>query len=86
KGYDADVWLFLYGGTADKTYKDLDRFSCFKSYKNRRVFACNTEKLPYYDVIPFHPERLLNDIYLIVHSEKNEDLIEKLQYYSKLAE
>lgn len=86
KGYDADVWLFLYGGTADKTYKDLDRFSSFKSYKNRRVFACNTEKLPYYDVIPFHPERLLNDIYLIVHSEKNEDLIEKLQYYSKLAE
>ena len=86
KGYDADVWLFLYGGAADKTYKDLDRFSNFKSYKNRRVFACNTEKLPYYDVIPFHPERLLKDIYLIVHSGKNENLIENLQYYSKLAE
>lgn len=82
KGYDADVWLFLYNESADKTYKDLKRFEKFKSVKNRNVFACNTDKSHYYDEIPFHPERLLKDLSVIF----NPNCEGKLVYYRYLEE
>ncbi|MCQ2188766.1 MAG: ABC transporter substrate-binding protein [Paludibacteraceae bacterium] len=82
KGYDADVWLFLYNESADKTYKDLTRFEKFKSVKNRNVFACNTAKSHYYDEIPFHPDRLLKDLSVIF----NPNCEGKLIYYRYLKE
>ncbi len=75
KGYDADVWLFLYNDATDKTYNDLKRFENFKSYKNRKVFACNTGKTHYYEEIPFHPERLLKDLSIIFNSEAEGKMI-----------
>lgn len=86
KGCNADIWLILGTEVADKTYKDLQRFSSFKSYKEKRVYACNTTKTSFFDEIPFHPERLLNDLYVIFHSEKYGDVNEYLHYYRKLAE
>lgn len=86
KGCNADIWLILGTEVADKTYKDLQRFSNFKSYKEKRVYACNTIKTSFFDEIPFHPERLLKDLYVIFHSEKYGDVNEYLHYYRKLAE
>lgn len=86
KGCNADIWLILGTEVADKTYKDLQRFSSFKSYKEKRVYACNTTKTSFFDEIPFHPERLLKDLYVISHSEKYDDVDEYLHYYRKLAE
>ena len=86
KGCNADIWLILGTEVADKTYKDLQRFSSFKSYKEKRVYACNTTKTSFFDEIPFHPERLLKDLYVIFHSEKYGDVNEYLHYYRKLAE
>lgn len=86
KGCNADIWLILGTEVADKTYKDLQRFSNFKSYKEKRVYACNTTKTSFFDEIPFHPERLLKDLYIIFHSEKYDDVNEYLHYYRKLAE
>lgn len=86
KGCNADIWLILGTEVADKTYKDLQRFSNFKSYKEKRVYACNTTKTSFFDEIPFHPERLLKDLYVIFHSEKYDDVNEYLHYYRKLAE
>lgn len=86
KGCNADIWLILGMEVADKTYKDLQRFSNFKSYKEKRVYACNTTKTSFFDEIPFHPERLLKDLYIIFHSEKYGDVNEYLHYYRKLAE
>lgn len=86
KGCNADIWLILGTEVADKTYKDLQRFSKFKSYKEKRVYACNTTKTSFFDEIPFHPERLLKDLYVIFHSEKYDDVNEYLHYYRKLAE
>ena len=86
KGCNADIWLILGTEVADKTYKDLQRFSSFKSYKEKRVYACNTTKTSFFDEIPFHPERLLKDLYVIFHSEKYDDVNEYLHYYRKLAE
>lgn len=86
KGCNADIWLILGTEVADKTYKDLQRFSNFKSYKEKRVYACNTTKTSFFDEIPFHPERLLKDLYVIFHPEKYGDVNEYLHYYRKLAE
>lgn len=86
KGCNADIWLILGTEVADKTYKDLQRFSNFKSYKEKHVYACNTTKTSFFDEIPFHPERLLKDLYVIFHSEKYGDVNEYLHYYRKLAE
>lgn len=82
KGCDADVWLFLYSDNTDKTYKDLEKYSNFKSYKTGKIYGCNTTKSHYYDEIPFHPERLLKDLSIIFNSDAEDKLI----YYHKLAE
>lgn len=86
KGYNADIWLFLYNQEKDKTYKDLESYSDFKSYKTKNIFACNTGKIPYYDETPFHPERLLYDLCLLFHAKKEPISDEKLHYYRNLAE
>lgn len=86
RGFEADLWLFLYNEKENRTYRDLSDYAAFKSYKERKIYACNTGKIPYYDEIPFHPERLLSDLSLLF-LQKNEAIDEsKLRYFSNLAE
>lgn len=82
KGYNADLWLFLYNGKEEMTYKEMDFYYQFKSFQEKEIYACNTSKTPYFDEIPFHPERLLIDLYQIIH-QKDED---SLHYYKRLVE
>lgn len=66
---DADVWLVKYGQAAALTYDamaaDCQAARHFEAWKERRVWACNTMKTPFYEEEPFHPERLLADLIAI---------------------
>lgn len=86
KGFDTDIWIFLYNDKEDRTYKDLEEYSKFKAYKDKKIYTCNTGKIPYYDEVPFHPERLLHDLNILFHSKNKEIDCEKLHYYHNLAE
>ena len=70
---DADVWFLKYGQSQDYTYAGLRKenplYAEFAPYKRHRIYGCNTLRVPFYDVEPFHPDLLLADIISILHPQ-----------------
>ncbi len=84
---DADVWFVRYYQESEKTLRELSNDapvnSQFKAFKNGNVYGCNTRYVNFYDEVPFHPERLLEDMIAVMHPELNVGG-EKENYYSKM--
>lgn len=87
KGRNADFWLIKYNAPDEMSYADLAAeyapYQRFKAFEERRVFACNSDKCPYYEETPFHPDRLLQDFAAIFHPELFGDYTP--YYYHPLA-
>ena len=70
------------------TYADLQAdyigYTGFKAFKERSVYGCNTDKVPYYEETPFHPDYLLSDLIQILHPELGS--LGGLRYFCKLKE
>jgi iron complex transport system substrate-binding protein len=73
KAEDADYWLIKYNSPNDLTYEELARsnsgYTFFEAYRKRRIYACNTGKVPYYEELPIHPDYVLKDMVWIFHPE-----------------
>ena len=73
RGVNADVWVMKYNRPEDMTYADLESdysgYAHFAAFKNKRIFACNTGRTPYYDEVPVYPDRVLKDLVWIFHPE-----------------
>lgn len=87
EGQSADYWFIKYNQNTDKTYSELEKdyapYARFKAFKEQHIYGCNTNKVPYYEESPFHPEKLLKDIVKILHPELLDGYEPK--YFSKLA-
>lgn len=63
---DADYWLIKYISDHDYTIGDLvaqnEYYGQFKATKDGNVFGCNTRYSDFYDVMPFRPDLLLNEL------------------------
>ncbi len=68
-----DFWLIKRFDAEDMTYGQLKKenpnYELFDAYKNRNIFVCNTSKVPYYEELPLHPDRVLEDMIAIFHPE-----------------
>ncbi len=68
---NADIWLVKYGSPVELTYKQLSEevrgYESFRPWQKRHVYGCNTLATPYYEEVPFHPDRLLRDLISIMH-------------------
>ncbi|MGM9656085.1 MAG: ABC transporter substrate-binding protein, partial [Alloprevotella sp.] len=68
---DADWWLIKQGWPAPPSRKMLaDEFphaERFKAWHEGHVLVCNTLATPYFEEVPFHPERLLQELAAIFH-------------------
>lgn len=84
----ADYWLVKYNQKQDKTYAELEQdyrpYSGFDAFRKRKIYGCNTAKVPYYEEIPFHPERLLKDLIAVFHPDMFPDY--KTRYFTPLEE
>lgn len=73
KGHDSYFWLIKYNQKTDKTYSEIATdyapYCNFAAWKNKRIYACNTSYIKYYEESPFHPERLLKNLVSIFHPE-----------------
>lgn len=73
KARNADFWVVRSGSNDDLTYDGLRKenamYAAFKSWKEKKIFACNTFKLPYFDEEPFRPDFMLRDLVMILHPE-----------------
>lgn len=69
---EADLWLIKYGSPDDLTYTSMTRdypaYRRFKAWQSRHIMACNTLHTPFYETVPFHPERLLRDLIDIIEA------------------
>ena len=85
---DADYWFVKYNQKTDKTYKELKTdyapYARFKAFKEKHIYGCNTNRIPYYEELTFHPEKLLKDIAKIIHPELLEGYVP--EYFSNLAD
>ena len=73
KAIHADYWLVKYNQTMDMTYQELRQeyapYENFDAYQERKVYGCNTGRVPYYEEFPLHPDYLLKDFVWIFHPE-----------------
>lgn len=88
KGQQTDFWLIRYNQPVDKTYGELEKefapYAGFRAFKERNIYGCNTNRVPFYEETPFHPDWLLKDLIKIFHPSLLEGY--ELRYYKKLSE
>lgn len=88
KGQQTDFWLIRYNQPVDKTYGELEKefapYAGFRAFKERNIYGCNINRVPFYEETPFHPDWLLKDLIKIFHPSLLEGY--ELRYYNKLAE
>jgi iron complex transport system substrate-binding protein len=84
----ADFWLFKYYQPHEMTYAQLSEsytnYALFDAFKRRNIYVCNTSKVPYYQELPIHPDRLLGDMIHLFHPELLPDY--QARYYKRMAE
>jgi len=73
KAQDADVWLLKNSSSSPLTYRllesDFRQYSSFKPFKERNIWVCDVNQVPYFELTAFHPEVLLADFMSIFHPE-----------------
>lgn len=88
KAINADLWLIKYNLEEDMTYNELrgeyTPYENFDAFKQRRIYGCNTGKVPYYEEFPIHPDYLLKDLISIFHPELLSDY--EPRYYQPFKE
>ena len=69
----ADFWVMKYNRPQDLTYAGLKAeyagYALFDAFRNRSVFACNTNHNTYYEDLTIHPDYILKDLVRVFHPE-----------------
>ncbi|MCH5218944.1 MAG: ABC transporter substrate-binding protein [Muribaculaceae bacterium] len=72
-GHKAQVWLIK--TNEPLTYKDVESLTPLaqniNAFKNGNIWQANTSKVPLYDDMAFHPDKVLKDFIIIFHPESN---------------
>ena len=71
---EADIWLLKNSSESTSlTYKlllsDRSQYASFKPFRERNIWVCDVNKVPYFELTSFHPELLLGDFISIFHPE-----------------
>ena len=73
KAQDADVWLLKNSSSVPLTYdlleSDFKSYASFKPFRERNIWVCDVNQVPYFELSSFHPEMLLSDFISIFHPE-----------------
>lgn len=82
-GADADIWLIKDTKklTADRLQNEVPHARALRPFA-QSTFACNTLSKRYYDVIAFHPDKILLELIKILHPEAFKDI--NLNFYEPI--
>lgn len=85
---DADLWLLRFNSAMPLTYKqmasDYQPYTRFRAFQERRIYGCDLSRTHFYLQTPFHPDRLLRDLIIVLHPELLPG--EQTYYYKPLSE
>lgn len=85
---DADFWIIKYYSDKDLTRNEIAKesgiYTKFEALKDGRTYGCNTNKVWFYEEVPFHPHWLLADMISFFHPELGVEPYPGRKYYSKL--
>jgi len=83
---NADYWLFKYNSpytlSLEQLAKEQANYSLFDAWKKERVYACNTGQTTFYEELPIHPDRILQDLVAIFHPEALQEY--RQRFFKKL--
>ena len=73
RAQDADVWLLKNSSKSKLTYKllesDYKPYASFKPFREKNIWVCDVNEVPYFELTSFHPEMLLGEFISIFHPE-----------------
>lgn len=88
QAHDADVWLIKYNHQNPISYESLAAdyrpYTQFLSWRRRHIWACDLDATHFFEQTPFHPERLLRDLVIILHPQLFPG--EQTTYYHPLSQ
>jgi iron complex transport system substrate-binding protein len=88
KAIHADIWLIHYNRESEMTYdalkSDYSPYSRFDAFRNRHIYACNTNHSLYYEEVPVHPDYLLAELIAIFHPHLLPE--HKFRYFAPLSD
>ena len=73
KAGDSDVWIFNHFGSGLLTYDRLASeyagYKQMKAFKQHNTWYVDTQRVPYFEEVSFHPDYLLRDYITLLHPE-----------------
>lgn len=85
---NADFWLLRYAQSVPLTraqmVKDNEIYGQFAPLIKGQVYGCDTQEVPFYEETPYHPDRLLASLIVLLHPELSAQVPDAPVYFSKL--
>ena len=86
RGSEVDVWAFKYFGgqplSRAALLQEYDGYKALRAFQTGNIYECNTDRIPYFETVSFHPEILLREFILLSHPQAKE--LGALRFYRKM--
>ena len=86
RGSEVDVWAFKYFGgqplSRAALLQEYDGYKALSAFQTGNIYECNTDRIPYFETVSFHPEILLREFILLSHPQAKG--LGALRFYRKM--
>lgn len=83
---EVDVWAFKYFGgqplSRAALLQEYDGYKALRAFQTGNIYECNTDRIPYFETVSFHPEILLREFILLSHPQAKG--LGALRFYRKM--
>lgn len=86
RGGEVDVWAFKYFGgqplSRAALLQEYDGYKALRAFQTGNIYECNTDRIPYFETVSFHPEIQLREFLLLSHPQAKG--LGALRFYRKM--
>lgn len=86
RGSEVDVWAFKYFGgqplSRTALLQEYDGYKALRAFQTGNIYECNTDRIPYFETVSFHPEIQLREFILLSHPQAKG--FGALRFYRKM--
>lgn len=86
RGGEVDVWAFKYFGgqplSRTALLQEYDGYKALRAFQTGNIYECNTDRIPYFETVSFHPEIQLREFILLSHPQAKG--LGALRFYRKM--